>query len=407
MILSTNRPILERWLWAERYLSAGSKSYSPFANFSSVSDRYAPESQFENYVLKTIKVPYPQGEIIFHNADQSSLPIKNPFSSEDGFVIIPIHPDVRKITPDISTYIDANFEPGPDLTVVPTASTRTVCVLAVDGMQEPSPYFIKLHFPGRISRFTRPISEAHVRHQLTVSSLLNNSGAPLLQDIGGGFVNLGEQTSLGFLMRHCPLDSSCLGNRIIIPVFALGAMTNYGEASKLVVEKIAELFDEDIFTFLTCRLIAPVLAFWDEVVTKTAIIPEIHGQNLVVDFNLDKNSSQFFYRDSDLHYGPALRSKKDEAELDPSAYVRGEEMPAYLSLIFDSFFIENTIEPLLTSLENRHPVLRQRLKPWLRDHVSRMAFISVIAEDVYYYSNNLLCGEEFELVVQGAGSQWR
>src|SRR5215475_705806 len=80
---------------------------------------------------------------------------------------------------------DLQHEPGPTLTVVPSANVRTVFVVR-HGSSPVVPHFVKLHYPRRLSRFTRRLRRPIISVQLWVAAELLRVGTPVLPEVGAG-----------------------------------------------------------------------------------------------------------------------------------------------------------------------------------------------------------------------------
>ena len=101
----------------------------------------------------------------------------------------------------------ASYPAGPAITVVPSANVRTVFVTAIDGGRV-EPHFLKLHYPRRLSRFTRRLRRPIIGLQLWVADELARIGAPVLPEVAGGVLGDDARQAWGYLVREWPAGSA-------------------------------------------------------------------------------------------------------------------------------------------------------------------------------------------------------
>src|SRR5262249_51621671 len=149
VILGTSTP-LDVWTQAERYLGVGTRSYSQFSADLDVDDAYHPQRGRASFEVPTFWVPDGVGASLTTGL-ASDLPAR--YRRGDRF-LLPVHPQTMTMLAEEVLGALRSHQPGPTLTVVPSANVRTVFVLA-HGSEPVRPHFVKLHYPRRLSRFTR------------------------------------------------------------------------------------------------------------------------------------------------------------------------------------------------------------------------------------------------------------
>jgi hypothetical protein len=185
------------WQYAERYLGVGTRTYSPYAADLDIAERYHPQLGAAAFELPTFRVPPPLGAYRRSGA-ASAVPA---LYTDGDTLLLPVHPNTLD-SPGLAARDALLALPaGPPLTAVPTANARTVFVTAAGG-RPVAPHFVKLHYPRRLSRFTRRLHRPAIELQLWASDDLLRAGVPILPDVAGGWFDpgLGEE-AWGFLVR--------------------------------------------------------------------------------------------------------------------------------------------------------------------------------------------------------------
>lgn len=82
---------------------------------------------------------------------------------------------------------------GPVVQVAPTANCRTVSVIRIDG-RAAEPHFLKLHYPRRLSRFRRHLSQRLIVTELWASEELFRTKTVYLPELPGTQAYYAPQT---------------------------------------------------------------------------------------------------------------------------------------------------------------------------------------------------------------------
>ena len=89
MILDGSWGRIPAWQYAERYLTAGTRHYSPYSDYLDISDVYHPQRGVPAFRVPTFLVPAGRGDFL-HNGVRSRL--GELYRRGDGF-LLPVHPE--------------------------------------------------------------------------------------------------------------------------------------------------------------------------------------------------------------------------------------------------------------------------------------------------------------------------
>jgi len=254
------------YIYLERYVNK--PKYSVFAQYSEVDERYHPRKkngslQIPFTVRTDIKLltAYPDKKVISQIVNNGIKFFEHPQFNEraDGF-------------------IDAN----------PTASTRTV--LSND-------YFIKLHFPARISRFNRRLRADSVEHSIFISRDLEETiNAPK------SFAYLPESIGMiapeghGCLIREKIPRPLVEEERHLIPFFALYSEDPNSNEEPLLVQMIKKSNEQPLNYFIS-KIVHPFLEIWTFFARERGILLENHCQNTLLELNTNYEPTRIVCRD--------------------------------------------------------------------------------------------------------------
>src|SRR5438132_733424 len=111
-------------LYLERYVNKGSRTYSPFASFTEVHERYRPDSPHATFALPSLNIPR---EHLALYANHPSPDLKTRYLSGNALPFF-MHPELYEQEDENIVRLKNNFGVGAPTMVSPTASTRTVFV---------------------------------------------------------------------------------------------------------------------------------------------------------------------------------------------------------------------------------------------------------------------------------------
>jgi len=400
------------WLYAERYLLGGTRTYSPFALINEMDPVWQPDSDVCSLKLPCFWIDTSKHAKFICKSPRMSPSIKEFYSPEHSKFLLPIHPATIPLLPSDVLCQIKELIPGPKLDVSPTSSTRTLYVHGANGSDKCPQHFLKLHFPGRISRFFRSMTHEDVIHQLWASEQIQKAKIPHLPDLGGGYALSNQDLSIGFLIRSTLPENALNGLFFTVPGYSLFGIDKNSPADPPLLEQLHRHFGETSKDFLLNRIIIPTVVLWVKTVSTVGIIPELHGQNVLFSFSRCGSVSSISFRDSDLFVDSRIR-KQLGIKAFPTKFV----VPYYncnvtseqvLSLCYDGFLIHHFLAKIAACA-----------KDWfgIPASVFRDAAISAfhtagggalpISELVFYFDDQLHPEEQFILIEKPSFDVWR
>lgn len=334
------------------------------------------------------------------------------YSPERRKVLLPIHPAAIPLLPLSIQDRLTKFAIGPTLEVSPTSSTRTVYVHRIDGLETVPQHFVKLHFPGRISRFARSLSWEEVTQQLWISKQIAARRLPHLPDLGGGCALLCGGSSIGFLLRSARPNCD-LGDEVFtVPGFSLFGADRLAPEDPSLLAQLPRLFHEDAADFIVGRIVVPIVKLWVGIVSGSGIIPELHGQNVLFCFDVRRLNSSVCFRDCDLFIDRNIRHRLglDCSDLPIASGDNFERVGSdqLLSLLYDAFLVHHFLARIAAFAEKRF-----NIKAGVLREAARAAFRAAggndlpLSEKRFYYDDRLYPGKQFVLTEHASLELWR
>jgi hypothetical protein len=393
-------------LYMERYVDEGTRTYSPFAAKSEAAPEYQPRSGRPSFELITVFAP--QSQVSIFKADPRRSLMEFYVSPEQ--VRFLIHPETWA-----SSGIDNLDElhalrRGEPIQVAPTASTRTV--LTTETPANVPHHFVKLHYPRRISRFNRRLRRKNILNSVEATHDLahvrSDQFAYLPDSLG--FIYGDGGNPWGFLVRE-GIPRPFREARFLVPYFALyGRDLQHPEDRPLLVQMIERLGAEPQ-SFVIDEIMIPVLDCWAKVVRERGILLESHAQNLLLEIDSDFRPRRVVHRDFDVWVDAEVRKRAGLEVMGPST---GTDTPypreQHYSLVYDHFIGRELFDYLLGVLTRfysaKESVVRGRVaEAFHRNFPDADVFLP--GDTTYYFSNELLPGNEFRLVDTKRAPEWR
>jgi len=396
---------LDVWAQAERYLGVGTRSYSRFSADLDVDDAYHPQRGSDSFEVPTFWVADGVGEYLT-NGLPSAL---HQLYRGDGRFLLPVHPQTLAMLADEVLGVLRACEPGPVLTVVPSANVRTVFVLR-HGPAAVQPHFVKLHYPRRLSRFTRRLRLPIISVQLWVASELCGIGAPVLPEVGAGVLGTDRRHAWGYLLRELDFAEP---DGFTVPMFALYGQDLRAPDDPTLLEQLIVLSGSSPGEFLTDRLVRPMVRLWTRAATQTGCALEMHGQNTLFSFSASGQESTVGYRDCGVYVDPTVRTLRGLPVDDlPPINVMGRDVrfprEQVFSLAYDSFLGHHTLSFVARLGEQRYGVPPSVLQEAAREEFAACPeAASLLPKTVAYYDDQLHDDGGWELVDTGAAPEWR
>lgn len=265
----------------------------------------------------------------------------------DGQVLcLPLHPDVP-ITPEAI--------PGPVLSAVPTSSARTVA-----WPDATRPTHLKLHYPGLLGRAPRELNRRRVRISVATSIELSRLRASGVLDARTDFlaepvgvvhpssIVYHENDEVGLLVRDTSPLTPRRAGLTVLPCFSLTSGDRLVSEDEPLLVQLIRQHGWNVDDFAEA-LIAPLLRSYFELALSFGIIPEMHGQNTLVEIDPDGRCTRVVHRDLlDMVCDPLVRAAR---RLPVPTGMRSRELSDtdgvydWRSWAFDFKFAEYTLEP--------------------------------------------------------------
>lgn len=174
------------------------------------------------------------------------------------------------------------------VTATPTASTRTVLV---------DDYFLKLHFPKRISRFNRRLQPGSVEHSVKISADLERS----LANAPDSFAFLPESIGIiadgyGCIIREFNAHPK-FENRFYIPFFSLYSDDPKNPDDKPLLIQMIERSNEAPLDFFIKNIAQPFISNWVWCIENRGLLLESHCQNTLLELDEHLQPTRIVYRD--------------------------------------------------------------------------------------------------------------
>jgi hypothetical protein len=402
MVLRDGCDPITFWQYAERYLGVGTRTYSSYAGDLDIAPAYHPQLGAPSFTAPSLRVPDELGAYLTNTipSDLHAL-----YRLPGGGFLLPVHPNALD-SEDLAVRDElSRCAPGPDFALVPSANARTGFVTAIGGAPVP-PHFVKLHYPRRLSRFTRRLRRPVIGLQLWVADELARAGLPLLPEVGGGYVGASPTDAWGFLVRAAqPLRD---GLDYTVPLFALYGRDYHRPADPPLLEQLIVASGEPAEAFVAERVIRPMVRMWVRAVLRTGCPLETHGQNTLFAFTPDGRETAILYRDSAIYVDASLRGP---GELPPTNVIpRDVPMPAdeVFSLTYDSFMGHHALDYVAALAWERFGVPPEAL------HEAAGATFRaeargrrLLPDTVFYYDDVLYETGDWKLIDTGRRPVWR
>ena len=408
MLISSAGDPLDAWVRAERRLGQGTRDYSSRAADSDASPGYRPDSAAGSFRLPTRLVPPAAARVLAPAARRGDLAAYQ----KPGHLVIPLHPDAYRALDRESRAAWDSWPEGPGISAAPLANTRTV--LALGNEQEPGMrrHFLKLHFPGTLSRFRRPLGEPEIAHHLMVARELEESGFPVLSDLAGIVYHGGPGTPWGFLMRD-PCQVLAPGS-LVVPAFALYGRDRLRPSDPVLLRQLISLSGIGAEAYICEYLIRPAIRLWVQAALSGGFLLAMHGQNVLYRASLPAGTGQVLYRGCSVYVDESLRGKQDfsaagaHRKVIPSSGQR--RSPAVRSLVYDSFLGHHLLDYIDRLATADLGVAPGRLAAAGRDEYKRSGGRQIdMPPTVHYYRDDPAPRDDRETEIEDTGvtPRWR
>ncbi|WP_043622559.1 IucA/IucC family C-terminal-domain containing protein [Nonomuraea candida] len=459
MIFDETWDFLRLWQYAERYLGVGTRDYSAFSHHLDISDEFHPQRGRPRFVLPTFRVPDDHGAFLPGGADS---PVTKLYRGSGGEFLLPVHPETLRFPGLPGRAALRAVERGPDLLVVPSANARTVFVERIGG-RPVEPHFVKLHYPRRLSRFTRRLRRPIITLQLWAAAELMRAGLPVLPEVAGGVLGEDPREAWGFLIRELsprattpispetttitppPPDparapgpgtvpgaggpaagqpgaggpgaglsggSGGVALEFTVPLFALYGRDLHHPGHPPLLRQLVARSGEDPFTWIIRRVVAPMVGLWLDAVARTGCLLEPHGQNTLFSFDRAAGRTAIVYRDCGVYVDLRTRHElSPDGPLPPVNVIpRDIRHPReqVMSLTYDSFLAHHALERIARLARDAYGIPPGHLRRAACDaFLAHGGAGTPLPPTVYYYDDRLHDDGRWNLVDTGEPPHWR
>lgn len=348
--------VIEQMVVRERYVNDGSPTGLTWLNSSSAAT--CPRRGPRHFALPLLRVSGTEVEVVGTPPSVFTGP---------GHHRFPVHPDcVQMLGPIMHRRLV--MDDAPDyLVAMPTASPRTVFLSS----SEMWAGFIKLDYPLVLGRYARELFGEKLTHSLAVSSRLQAHDT-----ISNGVFHFPEFASMEIVAENGRRSGALFRSAVptgetkpeMFCMCSLFARDYFDSTAEAIVVTLARRFGG--VSWVTERVVEPLLASFWTMVTRHGIWPEAHAQNVVVGVDADGTTSVYWRDCQGMWFDAELG-----AEADRSYHVMrgGADAPARRSFLYDWMLGRYVLEPLLRASEPLAENVVETLTAHVRATTRRLA----------------------------------
>ena len=343
--------------YLERFRNEGTRTYSNHSGYSEAEDSYRPNRRHDGVGIRVFEVPLQQLNIYRANPAEDLLTRY----LRDNCALFCVHPQVEDQCRD-DLYLRTIQQQGTvaaEILAEPTSSTRT---LLVEGA---APHALKVHFPFRVSRYTRKMRDEVIEQAVAVSRELEQD-LDRFEESFGFFPEVigvacknqdssgGRGENWGYLIRDMRPLPYLTEERCYVPGFALYG-TDYFNPSKEVL-----LWDligvDDPLEFVLSSVMLPIIRHWIQCFRGFGYMLEPHGQNVLLELDSRHRVTRIIHRD--LSVGIDMRRRRDQglASDHLNNYNRMEN-GEFLSITYDMFMGSHFFDRIVACVQQKWPDL--------------------------------------------------
>lgn len=393
------------FLYLERYVDEGAKTYSPFSQQSEVDHKYQPTSKIKSFEVPCLIVPKENVTIYLDSPDAKLL---NHYIQKDT-ALFPIHPEVFE---DNRFFIEELRKfPSSPILASPTASTRTVMTMQTEWDEIPN-HFIKLHYPRRISRFIRRLRENTIQNCLTASKDLENLSIEnfgyLPETIGMSYGT--GPDSWGFIIRETNPRPTLKNKHSLIPLFSLYSQDlNHPDDLPLLIQLI-KFLKEDPKTFTLNHIMKPIIQIWCTALQERGLVFEMHGQNTLLELDSSLRPSRIIYRDLDVYIDTGIRETLQLPMQFPKSHlIMDENRERIYSLKYDAFIGHHLFDYLSSLLEKFYKIDPKIIQADCKEtfYKSFPRADLYFKDKTFYYSDEIFSENKHKIIETNDPPKWR
>lgn len=349
--------MIDSLYYLDRYRNEGTRTYSAHADYSEALPRYRPTTDIQSFNLKTFKVPREELNIYTANPPDT-LEALYLFKEHALFCV---HPQVLADSSDdyYIEHLQKTGQPGEDLVVSPSSSTRTLYVTSS------LPHALKIHFPFRVSRYGRKMRDEVIEQAINVSRELENGShcfdddfAFLREVIGIAFrpseheADRGE--NWGYLVRDMRPFPPVEEKRYLVPGFALYGRDFFDRSLPPLLYDI--IGNSDPLQLVVQDIMIPIISHWVHCFRHFGFMLEPHGQNVILEIDDEQNIRRIVHRDLSLGIDMRRRNDLNAVSTNLNRYNRMDH-GEFNSITYDMFMGSHFFDRLIVCCQDRYPKL--------------------------------------------------
>ena len=346
--------------YLDRYRNEGTRTYSIHADYTEARQPYRPDSRHDQFSLPTFEMPCDQMRVFTANPPAE---LARTYLGADTALFC-IHPQVLEQQPD-DPYIRKTISIGTrreDIPVAPSSSTRTLYV-----KDARSPHALKVHFPFRVSRYTRRMRREVVEQAVAVSMELEKGVAHLddrfaffREVIGVVHKNLHPDSprgeNWGYLVRDMQPHPTTEADRRLIPGFSLYGRDYFEpDDPPLLFELIGS---RDLKETVLEQIMIPIIRHWVSCFQHFGYLLEPHGQNVLLEVNRNLEIVRIVHRDLSIGIDMRLRRERGLPDEHLNSYNRMES-GVFHSIAYDKFMGGHFFDRIVALCREKFPDLHK------------------------------------------------
>ncbi len=280
---------LNHTIYCERYLN---DSKGRFEDYSEVDPKFDPKGS-----MPIVALPYtllsPENCIVLQDHPSVELKIWAHIGHKYRFFW---HPDIVREGLEVCGAVNSQ----------PTGSTRTLLT------EDPFRVYIKTDLDKKHFRFVRRLRRSSVEHSIAICSELRSmfdeyspcmARYSFLPESLGVVVIGGKYEGSGTLYREAKPFPDVKERRIIMPYHSLYAPDpNAPEDLPLLAQLVNLHGRNDKIGYFVSEIVGPVLEAWNLLVSRCGLLPELHGQNSLLELDMDLKPKRIVHRDFQSTY---------------------------------------------------------------------------------------------------------
>ena len=335
---------VESYIYCEKHLNF-KEATQPWA-IGELKETYTATGNDKTIKLKLFKIPISETKIYKSIGTQPNF-IKK-FIDKEG-VFFAIHPQLMEDQKYIKLLKSLSISER-TITCEATASHRTFFI------KDNPPYFIKTSFPKKISSSKRKIDEIDLKQGISIVNFFLNANKKnklpenlKFQSEGFGiFVPRLKEIGGLVLRSYKSLPSN---NKINIPLFSFFSEDNKNKKDPLLIEQVSRKIGITPRKYFIENIVTPQIKIWNWFIFDMGVVPSLHGQNTVLQF--DDNFKNQFFVVRDFHGKKITKIAREKNLLNSQYFEKFERIEDWVTMSYDFLLGELFYDRAILCMEKR------------------------------------------------------